>query len=122
MFDLQDFIHRGYRLVTSDCHRHGRRRHKPVDERWDEQQKNSPNFTTPFCQTMSVVISPNGLKAPPALAATTTLMQPKAMKRPLSAPIVMNDRTHDQSRREVIGHRGDKGRQKAGQPEYAAQR
>ena len=32
--------------------------------------------TTPRCHTISVVMSPNGLKAPPALAATTMLTQP----------------------------------------------
>ena len=37
--------------------------------------KNSENLITPFCQTIKVVMSPNGLNAPPALAATTTLMQ-----------------------------------------------
>jgi hypothetical protein len=37
--------------------------------------KNSKNFNDPLCQTMSVVMSPKGLKAPPALAATTMLMQ-----------------------------------------------
>ena len=30
---------------------------------------------TPFCQTIKVVISPNGLNAPPAFAATTILIQ-----------------------------------------------
>ncbi len=43
--------------------------------------KNSANCTCPFCQTISVVMSPNGLKAPPALAATTILIQARAMKR-----------------------------------------
>lgn len=32
--------------------------------------KNSRKETMPFCQTITVVISPNGLNAPPALAAT----------------------------------------------------
>ena len=44
------------------------------------------NGTIPFCQTIRVVMSPNGLKAPPALAAMTMLMQPRATKRGLSAP------------------------------------
>ena len=37
--------------------------------------KKSANGTSPFCQTISVVMSPNGLNAPPAFAATTMLMQ-----------------------------------------------
>ena len=37
--------------------------------------KNSPNCTIPFCHTIKVVISPKGLKAPPALAPTTILIQ-----------------------------------------------
>ena len=32
--------------------------------------------TIPACQTIKVVMSPNGLKAPPALAATTIFIQP----------------------------------------------
>lgn len=37
-------------------------------------KKNCWNSTSsPFCRTIKVVISPKGLKAPPALAATTTL-------------------------------------------------
>jgi hypothetical protein len=44
------------------------------------------NGMMPFCQTISVVMSPKGLKAPPALAATTILMQPSTTKRGLSAP------------------------------------
>ena len=43
--------------------------------------KNSWNATIPFCHTISVVMSPNGLNAPPALAATTMLMHEMAMKR-----------------------------------------
>ena len=34
--------------------------------------------TIPACQTIKVVMSPNGLKAPPALAATTILIHPIA--------------------------------------------
>src|SRR5688572_4120659 len=37
--------------------------------------KNPVNETMPFCHTIKVVMSPKGLKAPPALAATTILMQ-----------------------------------------------
>ena len=37
--------------------------------------KNSTNSTFPSCQTIKVVISPNGENAPPAFATTTTLIQ-----------------------------------------------
>ena len=40
-----------------------------------KRAKNSPNWTLPFCQTINVVMSPKGEKAPPALAATTMLTQ-----------------------------------------------
>ena len=43
--------------------------------------KNSKKVSLPFCQTISVVMSPNGENAPPALAATTIETQPKATKR-----------------------------------------
>ena len=49
--------------------------------------KNSWNCTWPACQIISVVMSPKGLNTPPALAATTTLMQPRTTKRVLSPPI-----------------------------------
>ena len=39
--------------------------------------KNPKNGITPFCQTIRVVISPNGENAPPALAATTIFIQAK---------------------------------------------
>ncbi len=39
------------------------------------RSKNSKNDSLPFCHTISVVMSPNGLNAPPALAATTTETQ-----------------------------------------------
>ena len=42
--------------------------------------------TMPFCHTISVVISPKGLNAPPALAATTILIQAIPIKAGLSAP------------------------------------
>ena len=42
--------------------------------------------TTPFCQTIRVVISPKGENAPPALAATTMLIQARVTKRLLSPP------------------------------------
>ena len=45
--------------------------------------RNVAKSTTPRCQTISVVMSPNGLKAPPALAATTILMQAMPIKRGL---------------------------------------
>src|SRR5699024_7191062 len=44
--------------------------------------KNSKNSTLPACQTIKVVMSPKGLKAPPALAATTILIQLMVIKRP----------------------------------------
>ena len=37
--------------------------------------KNWKNSTYPACQTIKVVISPKGLNAPPAFAATTILTQ-----------------------------------------------
>ncbi|MNG37507.1 hypothetical protein D3C84_1248830 [compost metagenome] len=54
----------GTRKFTSD----GRKR-------W----KNSKNASFPFCHTISEVMSPNGEKTPPALAATTMMMQPMTM-------------------------------------------
>ena len=36
--------------------------------------------TIPACQTIKVVMSPNGLKAPPAFAATTMLIHPRDKK------------------------------------------
>lgn len=51
------------------------------------REKKSPKGTTPFCHTNSVVISPKGLNEPPALEATTTLMQDKATNRGLPLPI-----------------------------------
>ena len=50
------------------------------------RSKNSKNLTTPACQTIRVVMSPNGQNAPPALAATTTLTQAGTRKRGLSRP------------------------------------
>ena len=38
-------------------------------------EKKPKKPTLPDCQTISVVMSPNGLNAPPALAATTILIQ-----------------------------------------------
>ena len=54
-----------------------------------KRTRNCSNGTTPFCHTMSVVMSPNGLKAPPALAATTMLIQAAAMKRLCPGPAAM---------------------------------
>ena len=39
------------------------------------KEKKWVNGTMPFCQTNRVVISPKGLKEPPALVATTMLTQ-----------------------------------------------
>ena len=47
--------------------------------------KNCKNSTCPFCQTIKVVISPNGLNAPPALAAITIFIQPITTNARLSA-------------------------------------
>ena len=52
--------------------------------------KNFQKPTMPRCHTISVVMSPKGLNAPPALAATTMLMQPSEMKRALPAPTASN--------------------------------
>src|SRR5699024_4361833 len=51
--------------------------------------KNSKNFTCPACHTMSVVISPKGLKAPPALAATTMFTQLMAINLPCPSATFM---------------------------------
>ena len=48
--------------------------------------KNAENSTIPFCQTINVVMSPKGLKAPPALAATTMLIQATVTNFRLSPP------------------------------------
>ena len=48
--------------------------------------RNSPNSRIPFCHTINVVMSPNGLKAPPALAATTMLMQARLTNLGLPLP------------------------------------
>src|SRR5699024_1498458 len=44
---------------------------KKITAEGKNNAKNSKNFTFPACHTSNVVISPKGLKAPPALAATT---------------------------------------------------
>src|SRR4051812_10492247 len=41
--------------------------------------KNWPKCTNPFCQIISVVMSPKGENAPPALAATTMLTHAPAV-------------------------------------------
>ena len=48
--------------------------------------KKSKNDTKPLCQIISVVISPNGENAPPALAETTILIIPIVMKFLLPLP------------------------------------
>src|SRR3954469_20281857 len=50
--------------------------------------KKPVNGTLPACQTMSVVMSPNGLNAPPALAATTILIQAGTTNAGLPRPMV----------------------------------
>src|SRR5699024_9357107 len=51
--------------------------------------KNSKNFTFPACHTINVVISPKGLKAPPALAATTMFTQLMAINLPCPSATFM---------------------------------
>ena len=51
--------------------------------------KNSAKGRMPRCQTIRVVMSPKGLKAPPALAPTTMLMQARATNFGLSPPTAM---------------------------------
>ena len=48
--------------------------------------KNSVNSRIPFCQTIKVVMSPNGLNAPPAFAPTTMLTQLMATNLGSSLP------------------------------------
>ena len=54
---------------------------------------------TPFCQTISVVISPKGEKAPPAFAATTIFIQAKQIKGlfPLATAITIGGVSFDGS-------------------------
>ncbi len=54
-------------------------------KRWKKVEKP----TIPFCHTIRVVMSPKGLKAPPALAATTILIQAKLINLGLSLPMAM---------------------------------
>ena len=53
------------------------------------REKNSWNWTIPFCQTIRVVMSPKGLKAPPAFAATTILIQARLINFTLLPPTAM---------------------------------
>ena len=46
-----------------------------------KRARNVQKSTSPRCQTINVVMSPNGLNAPPAFAATTILIQATATKR-----------------------------------------
>jgi len=48
--------------------------------------KKSKKLTLPDCQTINVVMSPNGLNAPPALEAITILMKAKVTNLGLSEP------------------------------------
>ena len=47
----------------------------------------------PACHTIKVVISPNGLKAPPAFAATTIFIQPIEMNLALPFPHAITTET-----------------------------
>ncbi len=71
----------------------------------------------PFCQTISVVMSPKGLKAPPALAATTMLMQASATNSRLLVAHRHDHRAHQQGGGQVVSHRRDEEGQQAGHPE-----
>jgi hypothetical protein len=51
-----------------------------------KRAKKLKKSTLPFCQTIRVVMSPKGEKAPPALAAMTMLMHETTMKAGLLAP------------------------------------
>ena len=51
-----------------------------------KRAKKVQKSTIPFCQTIRVVMSPKGLKAPPALAATTMLTQAMVTNRVLEPP------------------------------------
>ena len=84
--------------------------------------KKPANGTRPFCQTISVVMSPNGLKAPPALAATTMLMQATATNFGLSCAHGDDDGAHHQGRGQVVRDRRDDEGQRARHPEEGAQR
>ena len=59
---------------------------------------------------------PKGLKAPPAFAATTTLMQAGAMKRGSARPIATTTAPMTKRRREVVEQRGEPERERAGRP------
>jgi hypothetical protein len=54
-----------------------------------KRSKNPKKSMMPFCQTIRVVMSPKGLKDPPAFAATTMLMHARVTKRVLSPPTAM---------------------------------
>ena len=62
-------------------------------------------------------MSPNGLNAPPAFAATTMLMQASATKRGASAPDRHDDGAHHQRGRQIVGDRREEEGERAGQPE-----
>ena len=51
-----------------------------------KMRKNSKNSTLCACHTISVVMSPNALQAPPALAATTRLSKARDTKRWFPCP------------------------------------
>ena len=51
-----------------------------------KRAKNPEKGMSPFCHTISVVMSPKGENAPPALAATTMLISDTSTKRGLPTP------------------------------------
>jgi hypothetical protein len=84
---------------------HDRRWHQPVGQRGHEDREEVEEFQLPACQTISVVMSPKALQAPPALAATTRLMQARLTKRALPAPDREHHAGHDQRGGQVVEHR-----------------
>ena len=60
---------------------------QPINEA-GKSAKKSKNGDLPAAQTISVVISPNGLHAPPAFAATTMFIAPATRKFVLFLSIV----------------------------------
>ena len=65
-------------------------------------------------------MSPKGLKAPPALAATTMLMQAAATNAGVASTHGHDDRAHDECGGQVVDHRRKAKRQQTRQPECAA--
>jgi len=58
-----------------------------------KQEEEILERASPFCHTIGAVMSPNGLNAPAALAATTILMQDSTTKREAATPPRSTPRT-----------------------------